>query len=190
MSQRTSTLSYEDQINRIDQIINSVYKLNNVSEEVLNKNPDAKTWSVLQVVNHIDIANRLYEEKIKKVLGKLPKTSNGHVLSYSSAMNRWIVKSMRPIQNKRKWKMKTLKKFKPGQSSSLDKSVIQSFIENLQHLKAFVEEARHKQTKGARISSAIGPIVKFEPPECFEFIINHTERHMVQIEHILSRLKK
>ena len=86
--------------------------------------------------------------------------------------------------------MKTLKRFEPQLPEKLTQrdveAVFEKFDKSYGELKKSVLASRTKQMNHQRISSAIGPIVKFHLPEAFEFLICHAERHKVQMDEILA----
>ena len=97
----------------------------------------------------------------------------------------------RPKNGKRKWKMKTLKRFEPVlEVSTLDQDKVNAIFEDFLslhvHLKDAILQSRGKDVRGIKITSAIGPIVNFYLPEAFEFLLCHLERHMVQIDGVLD----
>ena len=88
--------------------------------------------------------------------------------------------------------MKILKKFEPLlEMNSLDQKVIDEIFQKFEalhlDLKNAILESRAKDVTNTKIESAIGPIVKFYFPECFEFLLVHHERHMVKIDQILQQ---
>ena len=102
-----------------------------------------------------------------------------------------VIAGQRPKNGKRKWKMKTLKRFEPlldKETLTQEKidAVFETFFTRQTHLKEAILKSRNKDVTQVKIPSAIGPIVNFYLPECFEFLLCHLERHMLQIDEILG----
>lgn len=186
-------LTPENQIQRLNALLNFAASLKELTLSQLTYQPSPKSWNVLQVLEHLSIAYSLYHDKIN---GALAASSNSEssVWEYRPGFwNRFIIRGQRPKNGKRPFKMKTLKKFEPILSnSSIRKggaTVFKNFFDAHESLKESILESREKLADHKKFSSAIGPIVRFHLPEAFEFLICHAERHKVQIEGILAAQK-
>ncbi|MEL6717575.1 MAG: DinB family protein [Bacteroidota bacterium] len=192
----TIKINAEDQIRRLNIIVSVVEKFQELSLEELNRKPNAKQWSIIEVIGHMNQAYVDYKDKIDHAVNTFPKkeheVSETHI---AKGMGKVAINMIRPNNGQRKWKMKTMKKFEPNSvlsnaSESEIKDTFQTFFENQQHLKSAVLASRQLDVKKHKITSAIGPVVKFYLPDCFEFIISHEERHVLQIEELLAIFRK
>ena len=183
-------LSPENQIQRLNVILNKVESLEKLSLEQLTNAPD-KSWNVLEVLEHLSIAYSFYHSKIKTALDEVAGSSSGSWSFKTRWWQRFVIEGQRPKNGKRPYKMKTLNRFEPilqteGLNSERAELVFERFSTSYGSLKSSVLESRNKRMKHKTFTSAIGPIVRFYLPEVFEFLICHAERHMVQIDNILS----
>lgn len=184
----------EHQIQRVNHLINKTESLQQLALERLITAKKPKSWNVLEVLEHLSIAFKLYEEKIEAALQKAPESQ---ISPWKFKARRWqgfMIASQRPKGKKRPFKIKTLKRFEPLlQKNQMDKDgvemVFQRFFDSYQRLKEQIIASRKKAMRHSTIVSAVGPIVRFYLPEAFEFLICHAERHMVQIEEILGHQK-
>ena len=94
-------------------------------------------------------------------------------------LGRFAIYSMKPKGTKRKYKMKTFDFFQPTEHSK--KEVVDAFVTNKAAFNQLLKEARTKNLKGIQMPTSLGKRVKFYVPECFEFILAHEQRHMVQL---------
>ncbi|MEM9650215.1 MAG: hypothetical protein AAF969_17190, partial [Bacteroidota bacterium] len=121
---------------------------------------------------------------------KLPDVASGSSEFKARWWQKVVIAGQRPKNGKRKWKMKTLKRFEPLLDQPLTQEKIDAVFETFYirhaHLKEAIVKSRGKDVTQAKIISAIGPIVNFYLPECFEFLLCHLERHMMQIDEILG----
>lgn len=184
-------LTPENQIQRLNTILSKVNALRKLHAEELTVAPKPKSWSVVEIIAHLNIAYELYADRLDDLLQKLPNHANGYVSFKARRWQRFVIDGTRPKGKQRKWKMKTLKKFEPLlEIKSTDSEGIEEVFQKFEtlhlHLKNVILESRAKELTNMKIDSAIGPIVKFYLPECFEFLLAHLERHMVQIDHILK----
>lgn len=186
----TLLLTPENQIQRLNQLLNAVETLKERSFPELTHRPNEKSWNILEVLEHLRIAYALYEKKIETALFQLGGDSEGSWKYRPGFWNRFIIEGQRPKDKKRPFKMKTLKRFEPQLPEKLTQqdveAVFEKFDKSYGELKKSVLASRTKQMNHQRISSAIGPIVKFHLPEAFEFLICHAERHKVQMDEILA----
>ncbi|MEM8927423.1 MAG: hypothetical protein AAGC45_04415 [Bacteroidota bacterium] len=183
-------LTPENQIQRLNQLLNAVENLKERSLIELTHRPHEKSWNVLEVLEHLCISYALYEEKIQKSLNQLGVESEEPWEYRPGFWNRFVLEGQRPKGKKRAFKMKTLKKFEPQLPKAVTpqdaETVFEKFKESHIQLKKFILASRNRQMNHQRIPSAIGPIIKFHLPEAFEFLICHMERHKVQIDEIVS----
>jgi len=183
-------LTPENQIQRLNQLLHFVESLKKVEPHLLIKQPNKKTWNILEVLEHLSISYSFYQNKIEKSLNEANESDESVWKCSPNFWNRFIIEGQRPKGTKRPYKIKTLKKFKPlleeGQVENSVDAVFERFFSSYQELKQYIVISRTKNLSKIRISSAIGSIVMFRLPEAFEFLICHAERHRVQIEEILT----
>lgn len=180
----------ENQIQRLNQLLNFVEGLKDLNLTQLQKRPTEKSWNILEVLEHLNIAFSLYTKKISVALDSL-KDTNGDPWEYPPGFwNRFVIEGQRPKGTKRPFKMKTLKKFEPLLPENLTREDVDQIFERFEasynQLKESILASRTMVIAHRKISSAIGPIVKFHLPEAFEFLICHAERHKIQIDEILA----
>jgi len=185
-------INAEDQIRRLNLITSTVENFRELPLELLNRKPNSKQWSIIEVVGHMNQAYVDYKTKINHALQTFPKKNTEEGETYiANGMGKMAISMIRPKNGQRKWKMKTMKKFEPhavlSQASKAEiEATFKTFFENQQHLKSAILASRKLNLKKHKITSAIGPIVKFYLPDCFEFIVSHEERHVIQIQELLA----
>jgi len=188
----TIKINAEDQIRRLNLINTTVKNFQKLPLSLLNRKPNAKQWSIIEVVGHMNQAYADYRQKIDHAIQTFPKKASEVSETYTAGgMGKISISMIRPKNGERKWKMKTMKKFEPDAAlSKANKAEVeatfQHFFEIQQHLKTAILASRKLDVKKQKITSAIGPIVKFYLPDCFEFIISHEERHVLQIQELLA----
>lgn len=183
----------ENQIQRLNSILNTVENLASLPTNQLVYRPRPKSWSVIEIIEHLSVAYDIYLDKIDSALEKLPEKAGDNTSFTPNWWQRFIINGVKPKGGQRKLKIKTLKKFEPLlQLETLDEATIVPVFERFKklqlHLKNAILVTRFKEVKAIKINSGIGPIVKFYLPESFEFLIAHMERHMLQIEEVLQQM--
>ncbi|TAI47686.1 DinB family protein [Flagellimonas allohymeniacidonis] len=184
-------LTPENQIQRLNGILNRVQSLRELDIAHLTTAPRPKSWSVVEVLEHLNMAYRIYLPKIDDTLSQSPDLNKESEGFKARGWQKFVIEGQRPKNGKRKWKMKTLKRFTPiFDSADLTQekmdSVFGQFLELHHHLKQSILASRTKDVSKVTFSSAVGSIVRFYLPEAFEFLLCHMERHMVQIDEIFE----
>lgn len=179
----------EDQIQRVNLLINAVKEFQELPAEALIQKPDSKTWSLFEVIEHMNIAYEIYRPRIDKALQNLPDLATLESTFKAHTFPKLFIHMIKPKGEERKWKLKTLKRFEPNTHNSAISdteitAMFKRFYDNKAHLKKAILDSRSKKVNQLRIVSAIGPIVKFYLPEAFEFIICHAERHVLQMREV------
>ncbi len=183
-------LTSENQIQRLNGILIKAQALQQLSLDKLTAPPTTKSWCVAEVIAHLNKAYGFYVDKINSALARMDSINEGPTDFKARTWQKIVIAGQRPKNGKRKWKMKTLKRFEPllaphELAEDSVNSIFETFLSLHNHLKDSILQSRSKDVCKIKVTSAIGPIVNFYLPECFEFLICHLERHMVQIDDIL-----
>ncbi len=158
-----------------------VLTLRNAEEKLLHLKPDIKAWSVLQVIEHLNLTFDLYLPNIEKSIAQCSEIGDPVDHYKKSFAGKLMINGSRPNHGKRKWKMKTFKFFTPDQELNLD-VVFDNWLDNQSRFTELIKQARLKDLTKSKVVSAAGPIITFKLGECFEFILAHQERHLLQAE--------
>ena len=172
-------------LGELKQYVNShiqfVESLNEFSETDLQKKNDAKSWSVVECLEHLNLYAGFYNKEIQKQLqnSKHPKSN----IFKSGYFGNKFALDMLPKEG-----MKTMNTFKsknPIYSALNTKEVIVNFLKNQKELLVLLEEAKQKDL--TKIKTAITlPLLKFRVGDTFRFVIFHNERHIVQAQKMLK----
>ena len=184
-------LTPENQIQRLNGILTKIETISTLDIKELTTAPRPKSWNVVEVIEHLNMAYRIYVPKIDNALSQSPDIKQGSEGFKARGWQKFVIQGQLSKDGKRKMKMKTLKRFTPifnPQDLNQEKidTVFADFFELHNHLKQAILSSRSKDVSKKKFSSAIGPIVNFYLPEAFEFLLCHMERHMVQIDEILE----
>ncbi|MFT4602444.1 MAG: hypothetical protein ACI857_002630 [Arenicella sp.] len=163
--------------------------------ETLTKRPSPKSWSVIEVFEHMVISHKAYESKMDKCMTQLTeaKTENSEISA--RMMPSFLINRFPPKEGKVKFKMKTFKKFVPmfDQNAITEKLVSNTFInfeKSIVHLENAVKHYPAKDIKSISFNSAIGALVRFNIAEAAEFVLCHNERHILQAKNTFDKILK
>lgn len=158
-------------------------ELEQQSNELLNQKVDAKSWSVLECFEHMNLSMMIYIDQFK-MIDKF-KPSNG--LVQFGIKGKFFSEGMRPKNNQISYKMKTFKKLTPA--SHLGSQVVENFINYSKWILDFIKNHKSHDLNSIRVKTAIGPLVKLNVAEALSFIIAHNERHIWQANNVLKAVQ-
>lgn len=184
------TIKPEHQIQRINILQNQLQEIKKMEKSALIKRPNEKSWSAIEVMKHIVIAQNAYTSKIDGVITAKSKNQTKVSEMKAAAIPGFLIKRFPPQAGRIQMKMKTSKKFKPMLDlTQLQDADIQTIISELEtaldQLKKWVQHYRTEAISLRKFNSAIGPIVRFNLLEACEFILCHNERHFLQMKNAL-----
>ncbi len=156
-------------------------------KEVLAYKTSEKAWSILECIEHINIANKHYHDQIEAKL-RDQKTTPKETYS-GGALGNYFTKMMKPKEDKTiPGKMKTMSKFYPviSRAGGNQDEVIESFLKDQQLLLSLLDKARSANLAKIKIKSALGGWLMFKLGDAFRFMSAHSERHILQAMNVLE----
>ncbi|MFK7785671.1 MAG: hypothetical protein AB8B56_11175 [Crocinitomicaceae bacterium] len=179
------------QIQRINSLLNRLEEFKTQDRKTFMIRPTEKAWSGAEVLKHMIIAHGVYEEKVENALLKLKPVNEEVDVVSTRAIPSFLIKRFPPKDGKIRFKMKTMKTFKPmldvNELSENDvNDLLTEMQKTLNQLSSWVEQTRKNDVLPIRFNSAVGAIVKFNASEACEFILCHNERHFQQLTNTIS----
>lgn len=155
----------------------------NVEGVALNTPEAPGKWHMLQCIEHMSRATEVYVHNVADKLGSgsLPSASQEYKGHWKGRM---FVKMNAPKEGDViPMKLKTFKSMEPPHE--LDPQiVIDRFHRVHEALIAVVNKSRSVNIDRVKIATALGPMVKLRVGDAYQFILAHTQRHLVQLERI------
>ena len=176
-----SEILINDLISRTTEILKKSQTLVELSENELNYRISAESWSSLECLEHLNLYGRFY---IKEMNRRMLESSKQNTTVFKSGLlGNYFAKSMLP-----KAKLNTMKTFSNMNpiNSSLDKRVIEEFIQQQKEMLQLLETARKKNLNKIKCGITISKMLKLKLGDTFRFVIYHNERHMKQIDRVLT----
>ncbi|HRH71247.1 MAG TPA: DinB family protein [Flavobacteriales bacterium] len=164
-------------------------ELRQVPLGVLQRRPDPKRWSVLEVIEHMNLSSGHYHDRLQRIYAD----GNGRLRFRSSFQpGTWGQRMLNTMQPKADgtipWKMPTIGKFEPRRGRLVTLAPLDDLIAMLNGYIGLLERARTSGLEGEKVVSTLGPILRFKVGDAFRFTIAHQERHMLQIERTLKEV--
>jgi hypothetical protein len=179
MEFNTATL-LQELSERVQTHLDFAHSLEQLPEAQLNAKKDAKSWSALECLEHLNLYGNFYIPEIKKRMHA--SSAPASEVFKSGRFGNKSAESMLPKEG-----MKTMKTFKSKNPiySQLDAStVIQTFIHQQKEFLDLVEIAKTKNLTKIKTVLTL-PLLKFRLGDTFRFVIYHNERHVVQAKKAL-----
>lgn len=160
------------------------------SHDLLESNPEPNSWSVSECMRHLLIANQHYLDRLFMAFDKhTPKP--GDKPFKPGFFGELFTKMMKPRGEFIPRPMTTIRRFEPtyahkkGYQVLRGKEAVQTLIEQQQMWLDMLETAKDYDWR-IRITSAVGPLVRFKMGDAMRFMTAHTQRHIVQAQHALQ----
>lgn len=170
------------------QVILQLRQLQQQDPEALLQVPAPGRWSVVQNIEHLNTYGRYYLPRIKKAIVENTKK---YEPSYTPGwLGNYFTNTMLPGKNGMiKNKMKAFKNHIPP--PDLDShTVLNEFLKQEEELLDLLQKAKKVPLGRIRIPISIASFITLKLGDTFRFFIAHHQRHFVQINNILSAMKK
>ncbi|WP_044200713.1 DinB family protein [Flammeovirga sp. OC4] len=144
-------------------------------------------WNVLECLYHLNLYGEFYIPHFQRLL-KAAKQKEKE--DYKSGwLGNYFAKSMKPKEQKVKNKMPSPKEKNPL-GLPLDRDVINHRLQQISDLLLIIEQAKNKDLERERCPITISKWITLQLGDTLHFIINHEERHLLQIKKILLYREK
>lgn len=160
--------------------------LDGYSEMQLNFKLNSNSWSIAQVLDHLININESYYpilDALHQGTYKLPwYASKGFFADY---LGNFILKSVNPDRKK---KIKTFPIWEPSYSN-ITEDIVSQFIQHQESLIRRIQDSEAFIHSNTIICSPASNIIFYKLEKAFEIIATHEERHLIQIQEIVSIIK-
>ncbi len=157
-----------------------------LTAEELNRKPNASTWSIGQVIDHIIKVNETYYPIVEQLQAGAYQTPWTAKLPFLvNWFGDFILKGVEP---ERKKKIQTFPVWEPAQSE-VRADIVAHFAEHQQQLAAIMVQCEPFLKAGTVISSPANKFIVYKLGRAFDIIVAHEERHLNQSRDILNFMK-
>ncbi len=163
-----------------------------LSEDELYQSPTPGQWSVGECLEHLNITFRSYLPKIEKGIQQgIAKGYQATEIFKTGFIGQKFTNSFRLDENNQPIrKVKTLKSFEPRNLIQRNPKVREAFAEYMTTFMAQADEAAQVNLNRIKVTSAIGPLIRFRLGDVFLFINLHNYRHLVQAQRVSQLSEK
>ncbi|MBP6575442.1 MAG: DinB family protein [Flavobacteriales bacterium] len=155
--------------------------------EVLLRRPAADQWNAVEVFEHLNLSSGIYAKGLQKVFAKRASTLKPNGEFHPGLMGNYFTNGMVPKPDGRiAWRMKTMKMFDPARNHGASSESIARFITLCETLLQLLQQARTTDLNAMKVTSSLGPIIRFKAGDAFRFPVAHQQRHFLQIERLVK----
>jgi hypothetical protein len=158
-----------------------------VDDEVLLTSPDPETWSVAQILDHVNTAGWLLLNPLEDAIQTgHERGRHGEPPFRYGFVSRWFVRSMKPSS---RWTFTAPSVFEPDTSDTLyPRETVEEFRALQDQFASCVGDAEGLDLRRIRVSSPAVPLLRISLGAWFEATLAHEERHLQQARNVLQSL--
>ncbi len=161
--------------------------------ERLLKRPAPDRWSVMEVVQHMNLSSGHYHRLLQRLYANENNGLRFRSTFTPGLLGQYSVNAMTPKPNGDiPMRMRTLRMFDPARTAPVNAddalAPLLRFREMLHGFMGLLERARTRGLEGEKVTSTLGPIIRFKAGDAFRFPIAHQERHFLQIDRVLKEV--
>lgn len=156
----------------------------------LQTRPTPDRWCVMEVVEHMNLSSGHYYRQLKALYDDPRRVVRRDACFVPGRLGDLAVNAMNPKADRSiAWRMRTLGMFEPRTAITKGWRSLDQFETMLVGFQDLLVQAGQRGMEGARITSTLGPILRFKVGDAFRFPIAHQQRHMLQIERVLEDVR-
>lgn len=178
----SSNLLLDNMIHQLQEYIRQAAALKTLPSDALNWRASAKSWSALECLEHLSLYADFYVPEIEKSITNSRYKTPAAVFT-GGWLGNYFAKSMLPKDKLNK--MKTFKDKDPI-GSSLNYHTIDRFINLHEQLLYLLQAAKTININKTKTGISITGLLRLRLGDTFRFVVNHVNRHMVQLQKTLA----
>lgn len=165
-------------------------ELRDLPQDMLHQRPDAKRWSAMEVLQHMNLSSGHYHRHLERLYANENNGLRFRTTYTPGRMGDYSTKAMEPKADGRiSWSMRTMGMFEPRGVAITGWQALDDFEAMCHGFIGLLERARTRGLEGEKVTSTLGPILRFKAGDAFRFPIAHQRRHWLQIARTLEALK-
>lgn len=162
-------------------------KVKTLTENQLNWSPNEFTWSVNQILAHLNSYAHFYHEAIQSRI-EVTKFNSPKEIFQSSPLGKsgWLSMKLGNAKNVKR-KFNAPKKYDPLFTPELmEGNQISIFVERQNEMKELLLKSALVNLKKVKIPISISKLIKFRLGDALMYVIYHNERHIQQARNLIA----
>lgn len=149
-----------------------------------NKKPDSDTWSLGEILDHLNFVDGLYIDRLKQTFADEESLPTG---GESFKHRLWVRLTCKLFEPPYKIKFKVPGDNEPASDLSRE-TTLKQYEEHINTLIHYAEKGRAHDLEAIRIASPLSEKIKLSISEAFSFLATHQRRHLWQAEKMLANM--
>lgn len=164
-------------------------ELRNANATRLHQRPSPQGWNALECLEHLNLTYDYYLPQLEKAIGKAKDKGWKPESNYQPGfLGKKMIESVRPgDKGKIGMKMKTFKRTTPAIEGRPAEITINRFLIHHRQFIQLIEAGRGVNLQRPRVTSLIGPALRFRLGDALRFLQAHNERHWLQLERAMGK---
>lgn len=156
------------------------------SERLIHR-PAPDQWNALEVFEHLWLSGRIYVQGLERVFDQHAERFPFNNDLRPGLLGNYFTKGMLPGPDGRiRNRMQTLRMFDPPRNGGASLDSIRRFIDLCERFLELLQRARSTDLNRMKVTSSLGPIIRFKAVDALRFPIAHQQRHFLQLERVLA----
>lgn len=183
-------MNTKELIDQLDETLNGQIQraraVRHLPADTLLSRPAADKWNALEIFEHMCLSSGIYLRGLERVFDERAESLRFNPEFKPGLLGGYFTKSMLPkpdgtIGNR----MKSMRMFDPPRNNGASQESIDRFIDLCERFRKLLVRARRTDLDRMKVTSSLGPIVRFKAGDAFRFPIAHQQRHFLQLERTL-----
>lgn len=155
--------------------------------EILLHRPAPEKWNALEIFEHMCLSSGIYMRGLERVFDERASALTFNAEFKPGLLGDFFTKGMLPkVDGTIRNRMKTMRMFDPPRNNGASQESIDRFIDLCERFLKLLERARMTDLDRMKVSSSLGPIIRFKAGDAFRFPVAHQQRHFLQLERTLQ----
>ncbi|OIN61102.1 DinB family protein [Arsenicibacter rosenii] len=151
-----------------------------LTHEQLSRKPAPDKWSMIECLQHLNLAERFYIRNIQHKVDQLGLIQ--HQPADQPLESGWVGRALRwAVDPKTKMKLPAPSFIKPRQAQDLDVAdVMQQFVDLQQTLHTLIDKGVYLDWNTTKLATLFGNSIRIRLGDALLMLVAHTERHINQ----------
>lgn len=162
-------------------------ELEQLTPEQMNWRPSPKKWSVAECLAHLNISAKHYLDRVEKAMNEAVPLATAPQLFKAGYWGEKLTTTIKPLPNGQiPSPMGAMSKFDPTKKERVNEGTLSTFVHYHQLMLDLINKAEKYDLQAIRITSALGPIIRFKLGDTFRFVVAHDQRHILQARRVIA----
>lgn len=176
----------EELTNVLDEQIRRAKEIRSLPSGTLLHHPGPDQWNALEIFEHLCLSSGIYVRGLERVFDRRADELRHNPRFHPGLLGNYLTRAMLPkADGTIRHRMRTLRMFDPPRNNGASLASIDRFIDLCERLQRLLVRARTTDLNRMKVTSSLGPIIRFKAGDALRFPVAHQQRHFLQLERVL-----